>query len=843
MPGIPLKLPPLAGLIWIIALWTLFYAFEDAFGQTLPRPDTRVVIDVSGSMKKTDPENLRVPAVKLLLNLAKDQSRLGVWSFGQQVNNLVPVATVTADWKKTASNAANAIHSRGLYTNIGAALDAATRGETKPDPAWERTIVLLSDGMVDISKDPAVNQKEKARILDEVVPRLRAAGFRIHTVALSDQADQEFLKALSLQTQGSFIVAKTADDLLKAFVDASDKVNLPEQIPLEGDSFTIDDSVKEFTALIFRKSDMKETRLKAPDGAEYSLAKGSRNLSWFADKKYDLITVYNPVPGRWQVIAELDPSNRVTVVSDLELEVRGLPDNLLEGERVTMNMFLSEQGRAIANPNFLELMDITFSQETDQGERFEGKLSHDDNGNPRVPEDGIYTAKLGRTLQEGMHTFTVMVDGKTFKRKKTQTMAVYRDVMDVRTEYRDENGQVMQFLVAQPRPGLINPENLDIIAQIQDPQGGKSIQTATLQADGNWKIDVPPVATLGSYTVLLKVKGISDSGETMERVQGPYTVDYTPVTALATETPATDPLASELPPVTFDPAAMEIPSLDVEELPPEDMMLEPEPVQAINDVAENAGPNMQAPAESADAEAVEEGSNWILLSSLFILGNVAIIGVGVYFYLRFLKKTDAEQTKVVTEITELKQRQKEERNKPAEAAAVATMALDLDIGGDSAPEAEDATVLRPSVAEPVAEPAKPASEKALPADASPADDAWAAPVADKPAAAPKPAPAPVERESTYINQAAPLELDDDEMVEIDDDYDDMIEEEVDNLDDLDMMLNEQEELHSDTEINNTIDQMLEQPTVFPDKKKAANDKDASRFADDEFMLDNPDTKD
>lgn len=836
MLGTPLKLPPLAGLIWIIALWTLFYAFQDAFGQTLPRPDTRVVIDVSGSMKKTDPDNLRVPAVKLLLNLAKDQSRLGVWSFGQQVNNLVPLATVTADWKKSASNAVNAIHSRGLYTNIGAALDAATRGETNPDPAWERTIVLLSDGMVDISKDPAVNQKEKARILDEVVPRLRAAGFRIHTVALSDQADQEFLKALSLQTQGSFIVAKTADDLLKAFVDASDKVNLPEQIPLEGDSFTIDDSVKEFTALIFRKSDMKQTRLKAPDGAEYSLAKGSRNLSWFADKKYDLITVYNPVPGRWQVIAELDPSNRVTVVSDLELEVRGLPDNLLEGEKVTMNMFLSEQGRVITNPNFLELMDITFSQETDKGEYFEGKLSHDNNGNPRVPEDGIYVAKLGRTLREGMHTFTVLVDGKTFKRKKTKTMAVYHDVMDVRTEYRDENGQVMQFLVVQPRPGLINPENIDIIAQIQDPQGGKSIQTATLQADGNWKIDVPPIATLGNYTVLLKVKGVTGSGAPLERVQGPYHVDYTPLSELAAQTATSEPQAVDLPAVTFDPRTMDIPSLDVEELPPEDMMPEPEPV--IDQVVEEQEPAVQAQPEEKIDEPAEEGSNWIMLASLFALGNVAIIGVGVYFYIRFLKKTDAEQTRVVTEITELKQRQKEERGKAAEpAAAVAVASLDLDIGADLGEDADEATVMRSSAPESVPETPQPAASK-KPLDNAPVEDAWSTPV---PEAAPVAAMEP-EPDTGYVNQAPPLELDDDELIEVDD-YDDMIEEEVDNLDDLDMMLNEQEGLGSDTEINNTIDQMLEQPTVFPDKKKAANDKDSSRFADDEFMLDNPDTKD
>src|SRR5690606_29922432 len=125
-------------------------------------------------------------------------------------------------------------------------------------------------------------------------------------------------KTLALQTQGSLMVAKTADDLLKVFVDASDKVNLPEQIPLEGDSFTIDDSVKEFTALIFRKSDMKETRLKAPDGAEYSLAKGSRNRSWFAEKEHGLITVHSSVPARWQFASDPHPSSRVTVVADLE---------------------------------------------------------------------------------------------------------------------------------------------------------------------------------------------------------------------------------------------------------------------------------------------------------------------------------------------------------------------------------------------------------------------------------------------------------------------------------------------------------------------------------------------
>lgn len=833
MSGFSLKLPPLPGLLWIIALWVLFFAFSDVYAQTeagsstAARPDTRVVIDVSGSMKKTDPQNLRVPAVKLLLNLAQDQSRFGIWNFGQQVNNLVPVAVVNADWKKASTGAANAIHSRGLFTNIGAALEAAAMGQTQPDPAWDRTIILLSDGMVDISKDPAVNAREKTRILETLVPQLRAAGFHIRTVALSEAADQEFLKTLALQTQGSFVVAHNADELLKAFVETSDKVNMPEQVPLEGDSFTIDESVKEFTALIFRKSDMKDTVLKAPDGAEYSLAKGSRNVSWFADKKYDLITVYNPAPGTWKVIADLDPANRVTVVSDLQIEMEGLPDNVLEGEKITMNMYLSERGRAIANPNFLELMDITFSQETDKGETFEGKLSQDGEGHPKIPEDGIYSAKLGRTLVEGEHTFSITVDGKTFKRKKMHKIAVYRDVMDIRTDYRDDNGQVMQFLVAEPRPGIVDPENLELIAQIQDPKGDKSIQTASLQADGRLKIEVPPLAGLGNYDVLIKVKGISAHGKAFELVQGPYSIDYTPVTAATTAPPVADTQPKpEIPPVTFDPAAMEIPSLDVEELPPEDMMpepeSEPEPVLAEPEAVPTPEVTLSEDETPLPDEATEEGeTNWVLLASLFILGNVAIVGVGVFYYVRFLRKTDVEQSRVVDEITQLKQKQKEAKAKaaaaPAETTPTPAMASETDIP-------DEATVLRSSPLEPVID--EPAPVVASVAEPAP----------------PPPVPASV---ASYLSQSGPLELDDDEMVEIDefdDEFADDLPEEVANLDDLDMMLNEQEEMGSDTELNQTIDAMLEQPTVFPDKKKAVNDDGSPRFADDEFMLDNPETK-
>lgn len=800
-----MKLPPISGFVLIIVLWAVFYAAQGVYAADEAQPDVRVLIDISGSMKKTDPGNLRIPAAKLLLNLAKDDSRFGIWSFGQYVNNLVPSASVSPEWKKQTVSKADAINSAGLFTNVGLALERATMGQTEPDPKWDRTIVLLSDGMVDISKDPAINQREEQRILDEVIPKLKQAGFRVHAVALSDAADQDFLKTVALQTGGSFSLASNADELLNIFVEASDKVNVPEQVPLDGDSFSIDDSIKEFTALIFRKSSIKETQLISPDGVTFSLSKGSRNVSWFADKQYDLITVYNPVPGTWKVVADLDPTNRVTVVSDLNLTLEGLPENVLEGERLTMSMSLDEHGRVIANPNFLELMDITFQQQTASGETFEGKLSEGPDGTKKVPEDGVYSARLGRTITEGEHTFSVLVDGKTFKRKKSVSMMVHRNVLKVETQYRDEAGQVFRYLVTEPIQGLANPENLEIVAQITDSKGEKSIQNGVFEESGQHRIDVPPYGALGEYEVLIKVTGTSMNGKPFELVQGPYTIDYTPLGM----TPEPVPAEPDLPIDTFDPSAMDIPSLDVEELPPDDIP----PLETDEPVIEPE-PEMMMADESLDAQTIEsaeeESSNWIMLAAVFILGNVLVIGGGIFLYLKFLKKTDEEQSRMVEEITQVQQKKAEKSDAQAEPGVEPDLGIDFDSGTEMDFGEDEATEIR--TAEEVA------AASAL-------------------VEAPEVPEAP---EEAYVNEADPLELDEDEVIEVDDPLDEEgfeagleqagLEEdgldEDEALDDLDMMLSEQEgDEQTEEQLNQTIDEMLEQPTVFPESESAKSEDD------------------
>lgn len=812
---------------------------EIVHAENKPKSDMRVLIDVSGSMKKNDPDNLRIPATKLLLNLAQPGNRLGLWTFGRYVNMLVPHGTVTKEWKDKAIREADKIGSVALFTNIGEALEASAKNQWQKDPAWDRTIVLLSDGMVDISTTPGENAREQKRIFEQLVPKLVKGGYKVHAVALSEQADVEFLQRLANETGGHFSMASTADQLMHVFVDASDRANQPLQVPMEGGKFKIDSTVTEFTALIYRRAGSPAAVMKTPSGKRITLQAHASTTSWFNDERFDLVTVQAPEKGAWDLEGDLDPDNRVTVVSNLDLALEGLPDDVIEGEKITLSMHLSENSRPIIHPHFLSLMDITFAQETDRGEKFQGKLSRDRDGNAVVPPDGKYLAKLGRTLTEGEHEFTVAVDGKTFKRTKKHHMTVHKEVIATSVETDQVEGHAQQYLSLQPKVGLVKPESLNVIAEVVDPNGGKSVQEVVRTNTGQMRVNVPPFNGDGVYQVFLKTQGKTSSDNPFEVTQGPYEIDYTPVGSHAK-------IAEVLAPDTV--ALHE--ELDVGE----DAAVETEPVDTEKEpIVEEAPAEAEIP-ESPEIEhpAVEDGGllagdNMAMLLSVFAVGNLLLFGGGGYLYMRFLKKQDADQSTLVEQLSKVKENAK---------LSMADTALQV---SPTAPAA-------PVVAQPVRAPAP--SPMEIPSlnfddEQSTVVRATAAPA---PAPAPPQPPAPVvpagpQVDRSYKNEAAPLALDDDELIELDDELDgddelgaqlaahaaaasqvaksDPVKPQASEpeMDELDMILAEQEALEAQL---GGLDIDTATSGGESAKEREARENEAKKkFVEDEFMLDNP----
>lgn len=246
--------------------------------------DVRIIVDISGSMKDTDPENQRQPAVRLLARLLPEGATAGVWTFGQYVNMLVPHREVTDAWRDMAIQRSAQINSVALRTNLGAAIETASDDYFTEGDLSRTHFILLTDGKVDISDDPAANTAEENRILDTIVADLIERGATFHPVALSEAADTDFLKALATESGGRFQVADTADALNLAFLQALNTAVPQEQIPIEGNGFTVDEGVREFTALIFwgesETSATRELALVRPDEQTVNLSEFPDNVRW-----------------------------------------------------------------------------------------------------------------------------------------------------------------------------------------------------------------------------------------------------------------------------------------------------------------------------------------------------------------------------------------------------------------------------------------------------------------------------------------------------------------------------------------------------------------------------------
>jgi len=322
------------------------------------KPDLRLLIDISGSMKTSDPDNLRAPAMDLMIRLLPEGAKAGVWLFGEEVRELVPHGLVDAQWRARAQVAMSQIDNSGQRTNIPAALAAATYDFDRLDPGFRSSIVLLTDGKVDVAESPMVNAGAARKLLQQLAPQLGATGVPVHTIALSAEADWLFLRALAQTTSGVAEQAESAQQLTGIFLQALEMVAPTARVPLAGSVFAIDDSVREFTVLAFFGDEQDRLQLLDPTGSSYGASATGGSIDWFQNEQFALVTVTSPMAGKWQVNAPDSAGVRVTVISDLELEVDPPPNSIPAGRPSELGVRLTEQGRVLTDPQVLEAFEI-----------------------------------------------------------------------------------------------------------------------------------------------------------------------------------------------------------------------------------------------------------------------------------------------------------------------------------------------------------------------------------------------------------------------------------------------------------------------------------------------------
>lgn len=223
--------------------------------------------------------------------------------------------------------------------------------------------------------------------------------------------------------------------LLASLSASANEVFGPSDIPLLDNRFRIDYGVKEVTFIIKRKPGTPSVILVRPDGSKLYVGKVKPpEVGWQALHDQDLITVRDPMPGPWQAIGEVDPDNRVRLLSDIRVVSEPLPARLYQGERVKLQSRLLIDGAAPGAGYYLTDLGMTvrlqqFNDEAQSGEPiFEETLGHyldDGKGLDEVPGDGVLTAEAVLDVPAGKYRALYSTGNEVFSRAESQQVLLY----------------------------------------------------------------------------------------------------------------------------------------------------------------------------------------------------------------------------------------------------------------------------------------------------------------------------------------------------------------------------------------------------------------------------------
>ena len=610
MRGLRLWAPILGVFCWLISpgIWA------EAAAQD--RADVRVLIDISGSMKQNDPHNLRRPALRLLVGLLPQDTRAGVWTFGQYVNMQIPLGQVDKAWKYRARESSKSIGSPGQFTNIEEALKRATEDWSGPPGEYQRSVILLTDGMVDISKSQAKNRASRERILQNLLPRLQQLQATVHTIALSKNADHRLMRELTESTGGWYEQVESADELQKVFLRLFEKVGKPDAVPLNDNKFSIDSSITEATVLVFHKPNAQATLLIPPGGQSFGANNAPSSVTWHRDEGYDMMTISDPEAGEWRIRAEVDPDNRVMVVTDLKMATTELPNRLVVGQSVPLQVSFTDHGRHIRKKSFLQVVSVASIQYVQGTEGEPVPLSDAGSAGDERADDGIFTTLFGgESLEQGMGELVISARSNTFVREKRMT---YEAVPPIEVTVKPAGSNGILQVALHPDERLVKAASIDARVWLEDQAGKTYPLDTSAEAQGIRQGMIDLQEFHGPRKLFVAATGEMISGERLDYLDSPVEVEG------------------------IKPIEESYKVTDVQPAPEPEPEPEPQPEpELISKTEESTPPTDPIAVESAEDKSAPE-DDWLTTSIWLGMANLVLLlmaGGGFWWFRRSSRKS------------------------------------------------------------------------------------------------------------------------------------------------------------------------------------------------------------
>lgn len=311
--------------------------------------------------------------------------------------------------------------------------------------------------------------------------------------------------------------------LLASLTASANEVFAPSDIPLLDNRFRIDYGVKEITFIVTRKPGTPSVILVRPDGSKLYVGKVTPpDVGWLALKDQDLITIRDPMPGPWQAIGEVDPDNRVRLLSNIRLETDQLPTQLYQGERVKLKSWLLIDDAPPKAGYYLTDLGMTvrlqrFNDAKQEGEPIVdevlGRYRDDGKGLDEVPGDGIMTAEAVLDVAAGKYRAMYSTGNQVFSRARYQDVLIYPlPVSYTLSPPSQEFGAKLSFLIDADE---LDPASVVIEGKATNTVGA-SMAFNAVATEPRVEVDLSAIKEVGQYEVNATLFGTTRLGREIQ---------------------------------------------------------------------------------------------------------------------------------------------------------------------------------------------------------------------------------------------------------------------------------------------------------------------------------------
>ncbi len=379
-----------------------------------------LLLDASGSMKKTDPLNLRLDAGELFVRLLDRRFSLSILSFHSRVD-IVSLEKDPVKERRLLLKRLRGISSNGLYTDIYTALKDVL--ELTGQQRGRTVVVLLSDGRMDTG-NPDRDREKTSLIRKNLLPLAKTRNIPIYTVAFSELSDRKLLKEIAVKTDALSFMVKNAREIHQAFTRIFNEIQHPDSLPINNKGFLVDNSIEDINIIVTKADPNRGVVLEDPGGNRYTSRKHPPYMRWYSTLAFEMIGMGSPQAGRWKIHFSASEGNQIFILTDLKLRTKAVKNLYSTGDKIVVETWLEEKGKRLDNIPIL-LRNIDFSASLNTRGRLIKKMVLKDDGVPpdRLKNDGVYTDTVSLD-QTGEFLLRVVARGKTFERKVEKIFSV-----------------------------------------------------------------------------------------------------------------------------------------------------------------------------------------------------------------------------------------------------------------------------------------------------------------------------------------------------------------------------------------------------------------------------------